>query len=41
MDPRAGFKRKMALMAKVQDESGHCLSFTNAAETLKQDPRKI
>ncbi|MBI3260073.1 MAG: 1,2-phenylacetyl-CoA epoxidase subunit A [Ignavibacteriae bacterium] len=29
-----GFKRKMALMAKVQDESGHCQLLYNAAETL-------
>lgn len=28
------FKRKMALMAKVQDESGHCQLLYNAAETL-------
>ena len=29
-----GFKRKMALMAKVQDESGHAQLLYNAAETL-------
>lgn len=28
------FRRKMALMAKVQDESGHCQLLYNAAETL-------
>lgn len=29
-----GFKRKMALMAKVQDEAGHAQLLYNAAETL-------
>lgn len=29
-----GFRRKLALMAKVQDESGHCQLLYNAAETL-------
>lgn len=29
-----GFRRKMALMAKVQDESGHAQLLYNAAETL-------
>ena len=29
-----GFKRKMALMAKVQDESGHAQLLYNGAETL-------
>ena len=29
-----GFKRKLALMAKVQDESGHAQLLYNAAETL-------
>lgn len=29
-----GFRRKLALMAKVQDESGHCQLLYSAAETL-------
>lgn len=29
-----GFRRKLALMAKVQDESGHAMLLYNAAETL-------